>query len=334
MARFTLGVTDYVGPPFDLETQGSRGDIAFRPLNVHSDTEIPVQVLAELDGLLVWHASIAEAAARGLRKGAIVVRYGVGFDAIDVSALEAGGQVFSNTPDYGIEEVAETACAMILALQRKILTYDIAAREITRGWQEHVQPPLERASTRTLGVIGVGRIGTAVMRRLATFGYRLVGFDPYLPSGHEKAIGYERVHSLAELLAQSDVVSLHCPLSKETAGMVDAAFVAAMKPGAILVNVARGGLVDGLETLRGPLESGHLSAVGLDVLPDEPPRATEPLILAWRAQESWVRGRLIINNHTAYYSDQAWREMRFKAAETAWLYLTTGHQRNRITSAD
>ena len=113
--------------------------------------------------------------------------------------------------------------------------------------------------------------------------------------------------------------------------MVNGTFVSAMKPGAHLIVTARGGLIDSLDTIEDALKSGHLAAAGLDVLPDEPP-GDHSLIRAWKENESWMAGRLIINPHTSYFSEQAWREMRFKAAETVKIFRDTGTLRNHITA--
>jgi phosphoglycerate dehydrogenase-like enzyme len=161
------------------------------------------------------------------------------------------------------------------------------------------------------------------------FGYHILGYDPYQPAGHEKAVGYHRVDSQTDLLKQVDVVSVHCPLTEETRGMMDEAFFRQMKPGSLLINTARGGILADLDCLEEALRSGHLEAAALDVLPDEPPK-DHPLIRAWRRDDDWIRGRLVITPHSAYYSERGSYEMRYKAAETARLYLVHGRLRNQI----
>jgi D-3-phosphoglycerate dehydrogenase len=324
-----IGITDYVEPPYSPELDALPPGTEIVNFGTENEREFAEADLARIDGLLVWHAGITAHSLARMTKCRILVRYGVGYDNLDTDAVAARDIVFCNTPDYGVEEVADTAAAMILSLQRKLPHYDHSARGYRDDWQVHVAPPIARTRHCTLGVVGVGRIGTALTNRLRAFGYRLLGYDPYVPSGHEKAIGYERVANLTELLGQSDVVSIHCPLSEETRGMIGAAFVGAMKPGAILVNTARGGIFAGLNPLFDGLKTGHLSAIGFDVLPDEPP-GDHPLIAAWRAREEWLSGRILISPHTAYYSEQAWYEMRFKAAETARHFLEDGRIRNRV----
>ena len=323
-----VGVSDYVQPPFDLELE-ALGE-SWEVVQIDSNLE-SFEGLSDLDALLVWHAPITEETVKLLRSCRIVVRYGVGYDQINVPALENAGILFSNTPDYGTEEVADTAASMILHHVRRVGEYDYHCRHYAQGWQEHTLEPLMRTSTLCLGVIGVGRIGSALIRRMRPFGFRIIGYDPYQPSGHEKAIGYERVDAIADLLNQAHIVSMHCPASEETTGMIDADFLAAMKEGSLLVNTARGSLIASLDPIYRALRSGNLGAVALDVLPSEPPEQ-HPLLDAWRAESPWLRGRLTITPHTAYYSESAWKEMRFRAAQTIALFFEKGIYRNRVTS--
>ena len=324
-----IGITDYVQPPFLIEHEALGDDFELVYLGVNSEKDFFEKDVTDLDALLVWHATITEESVRLLESCRMVVRYGVGYDQIDVQALEKAGIAFCNTPDYGTEEVADTAAALILHHVRRMGEYDYQCRHYAHGWQEHTLKPLSRSSGLTLGVIGVGRIGTALVRRMQAFGFRIIGYDPYQPAGHEKAIGYERVDDMTRLLRQADIVSVHCPASQETRGMIDIDFVAAMKQGSILVNTARGSLIASLDPIETALRSGKLLAAGLDVLPSEPPER-HPLIDSWRNEELWLRGRLTITPHTAYYSEAAWREMRYKAAETVRLFFKKGTIRNRV----
>ncbi len=219
--------------------------------------------------------------------------------------------------------------ALLLGFARRVFEHDTRARGYTSTWQENRLAPTHHARDATVGIVGVGRIGTSVIRRLQPFGFRLLGFDPYLPRGHDRALGYERCESLDALLAASDFVSLHCPLDEQTRGFIDTRRLALIKPGAVLVNTARGALVDSLDTIEAALRCGRLAAAGLDVLPDEPPRP-HPLLDAWRAREAWLDGRLVITPHNAFYSERSWYEARFKAAETARIFLAGGPLRNAV----
>jgi len=326
--RWLIGITDHIEPPADVEQEAfPEAEIVF--LGDWRADPAAADAWRGVDALLVWHWVIDEATVALLDCCRIAVRYGVGYDLVDVAALARREIPLCNTPDYGTEEVADTACGMILAIQRQLLAYDRAARSYADGWQENALESQQRTNTQTLGVVGVGRIGTAVVNRMKPFGCRILGYDPYKPSGHEKAIGYERTWSLDTLLAESDIVTIHCPLTDETRGMIDGAFFARMKPNAALVNTARGGILASLDDLADALRSGRLAYAATDVLPDEPP-GDHPLLEAWRGDEPWLAGRLIVNPHVAYYSQQGWYEMRYKAAETARLYLIEGRLRNLI----
>ncbi len=326
--KWVVGITDYIQPPADIEQQGFP-EAEFRFLPDWREGKVQSDQWRDVDALLAWHLPINEQAAELLDRCKIVVRYGVGYDTVDVAALAKRGIPLCNTPDYGTEEVADVACGMILMIQRKLLLYDRAARGYEGTWQENLLKPHQRTSEQTVGIIGVGRIGTALVNRLKPFRFRILGYDPYQPSGHEKAVGYERVDSQDELLGRSDIVTLHCPLSDETRAMVNGKFFSQMKKGAALVNTARGGIFEGLDCLADALRSGHLACAALDVLPFEPPK-DHPLLRAWRDDEPWLSGRLVINPHAAYYSEQGWFEMRYKAAEAARLYLVQNRLRNRI----
>jgi phosphoglycerate dehydrogenase-like enzyme len=168
----------------------------------------------------------------------------------------------------------------------------------------------------TFGIIGLGRIGTAVALRAKALGCRVVFFDPHLPNGTELGLGVGRARTLEELLRATDTLSVHAPLSPETRGMLGAAELALLPKDAVVVNTARGPIID-IDALAAALKSGHLAGVGLDVVPVEPPVEPVPeLIRAYRVREPWAEGRLIITPHSAFFSPQAWEDTRVKSAET------------------
>lgn len=279
--------------------------------------------------LLVWHQRVDDAYLDRAPNLKGVVRYGVGIDNVDVEACRRRGIVFCNTPDYGTDEVSDTALCMILNIMRGVTRYDHLCRGFGPTWQENVLGPLRRGSRQTLGVIGAGRIGGLVALKARALKIPTTIFDPYRDAGYEKLLGVERADSLEELLGAADVITIHTPLTPETENMVDARFIAAMKPGASLVNTARGRIVADLDLFYEPLRSGAVTCLGLDVLPMEPP-APGRLIEAWRNRESWLDGRVVINPHTSYYSREAAEEMRSKAARNALRILEERAPLNRI----
>lgn len=328
MIKYKIGISDYVKGPFDIEKSAFSEPVEFIELNL--DKNKNNKLINNCDALLVWNAAIDKNIISMLDNCKILVRYGVGYDAIDLKQLEKASIPICNTPDYGTEEVADTAVSMILSFHRSILEYNYLCKEKDSSWIENTYKEMRRSNTRTVGIIGVGRIGTAVINRLKNFGFNIIGFDPYQPSGHEKAIGYKRVNELKELLNLSDIISIHTPMTNETKGMVDEDFFKNMKRKSIFINTARGSILKNLDCLYFALKNNYISGAGLDVLPEEPPK-DHILIKEWKKSQEWIRGRLIINPHSSYYSMDAWEEMRFKAAETINLFLSKGIIRNQIT---
>ncbi|OHD54635.1 MAG: hypothetical protein A2Y33_02325 [Spirochaetes bacterium GWF1_51_8] len=325
MKKITIGITDYFTPPAELEKSAFPGaEFVFLDSLDNKDA------LSLPDGLLVYKSRIGRDTIQLLKNCKMIVRYGVGYEKVDLEACTAHGIAVCNNPDYGTEEVADSACAMILSLARRTFSYDHHCRDFQSGWQENTETPLPRLSRCTLGIIGCGRIGTAVALRMKAFGMNITFYDPYKPSGYEKSIGISRTDSLEGLLSQSDIVTLHCPQNTETAGMIDSGFIGSMKQDAILVNTARGGIFADLDAVMDGLKSGKLRAAAADVLPQEPPDMKHPLLDAWRRREEWLAGRLVITPHVAYFSEHSIREMRFKAAETLRLFFENGIIRNRV----
>ena len=287
---------------------------------------------AAAEGLMIFRQWVrADDIARFPRLRAIV-RMGVGYDRIDRQAAGARNILVCNVPDYGTTEVADHAIALMMSLRRGLLMHHDGQRtDPTAPWQATIFPLLRRLSTQTFGIIGLGRIGTAVALRAKALGFKVVFFDPYRPRGAELAIGIHRVDSLEDLLRQSDVLSLHTPHSPETAGMIAAPQLALLPQDAVLVSTARGTAID-IDALAAALEHGPLAGVGLDVLPVEPP--TEPiprLLRAYRDRAPWTIGRLIITPHSAYLTPEAHFDIRIKSAETMRAALMTNRPQNVIT---
>lgn len=268
----------------------------------------------EIAVLLVWHDRVDGAYMDQYPNLEGIVRYGVGYDRIDINAAKSRSIAVANTPDYCVEEVSMTAVAMILNGVRQISHYDWKARTYRAGWQENVSTAVHRPSDLHIGIVGAGRIGLATLQKVKALGFKVGLYDPYQTPGVEKIFNSKRFERLEELLAESDLVSIHVPLSAETNGMIDYSFISDMKPGAMLVNTARGALLNEVDLILDALNSGHLSYVALDVLPEEPPVGGR-LFEAWRSGE--LTGRLCINPHSAYHSVEAEREMRRKAAANA-----------------
>lgn len=277
---------------------------------------VGTQVGAETEVLLVWHEKIDEKYITGLPKLRGVQRYGVGYDSLDLEYLISKGIICCNNPDYGTDEVADTAVAMIMNIARGVFQYNHAAKKFTNNWQENVNTSIKRNSDQIVGIIGAGRIGGNVLMKCNALKFQTVFYDPFKERGYEKMINGKRVDDLDALLEVADIVSMHVPLSAATDGIINQEFISKMKPGSSLVNTARGGLVKDPNDFYHALKSGHLNCVALDVLREEPP-ILGLLIDAWRNSEDWINGRLIINPHSSYYSQAAYKELRSNAAKNA-----------------
>jgi D-3-phosphoglycerate dehydrogenase/C-terminal binding protein len=253
----------------------------------------------------------------------IAVREGVGYDTMDLAGWGARGVPVCNVPDYGTTEVADHALGLLLSLARGTVSYQEAIRDRPDGWSYAAAPLVRRLRGQTFAVLGLGRIGLATARRAAAFDMKVIFYDPYLPNGAELAVGYERVRSLDAVMARADILSVHTPLNEETRGMIGPALLARAKPELIVINTARGPIVD-LDALGEALKAGRIAGAGLDVLPKEPADSDHPLISAYRGREPWTEGRLVLSPHAAFYSPSALEDMQRKAIEVIVAYLRDG----------
>lgn len=286
---------------------------------------------AEVDGLMLFRQFCrAEDLARFPKLRAIV-RMGVGYDRIDRAAAAARGITVCNVPDYGTTEVADHAIALTLALRRGItLHHDLQRANPPAPWFAMPHAVLRRTSAQGFGIVGCGRIGTAVALRAKALGFRVTFYDPALPNGSELALGVARATTLPELLAGADVLSIHAPLTPITTGLIGQAQLAQLPRNAVVINTARGPVLD-VDAVAALLRSGHLAAAGLDVLPVEPPVEPIPALLrAYRAREDWTLGRLIITPHSAYLTPEAHWDIRIKSAETMRAALFSNQPQNVI----
>lgn len=297
----------------------------------HDPAIVPDELWRSCDAVIVWHIMPIDAAmAARLDRCRIVVRAGVGFDRIDLAAFAARGIPVCNCPDYGTTDVADHAIALYLSLARGIAYFQDALRaDPVRGWRWEAPPLIGRVRGRTFGVIGMGRIGTAAARRARALDMPVLFYDPYVPPGQELALGFERTWKLEELLERADVLSLHAPLTDETRRMIDGAALARMRERAILINTARGDIVD-VDALCEALESERLGGAGIDVLPEEPPDPRHKLIRAFRERAPWLAGRLVLSPHAAFYSDAGMLDLRRKPVETVVAYLRDGRLLNCV----
>lgn len=280
--------------------------------------------------LLVWHEKIDKEYLKKVPNLTGIQRYGVGYDSVDVDYLNSKGIIFCNNPDYGTDEVSDTAVSMILSIARGVFKYNHDAKSYHDSWQENVIPSIKRNSETTVGIIGAGRIGGSVLMKCNALKFKTVFYDPYKERGYEKMINGKRLETLEELLKISDIISIHTPLNKETKGIIDQDFIKKTKQGASIVNTARGGLFADLDILYNALAENHLFSLAIDVLEIEPPISCK-LIDSWRDVNSELQGRLIINPHSSFYSQSSFRELRINAAKNALRILKKENPYNVIT---
>lgn len=328
---FIVLVPDVQYSDLDIERSVTGEDVVYHVYHETDPARIPMELWANCDAVLVWHRMRIDApVVERLGKCRLIVRVGVGFDNVDTQACSAKGIPVSNVPNYGTTEVADHALALLLNLVRGISVYqEKMQHDPVAGFQAEGAPVVRRIRGGTFGAVGLGRIGNAVARRARAFDQHVIFYDPYLSEGSDLAFGLERVRSLGELLERSDVVSLHTPLNVETRLMIDADALSRMKSNSILINIARGGLVD-LEALYDALHENKLAAAGLDVIQEEPPVSRWRLLEAWQRREPWLDGRLSLTPHAAFYSRAGYQDMRTFSAQVLKAWLVDGSLRNNV----
>ncbi|WP_082701525.1 C-terminal binding protein [Novosphingobium sp. FSW06-99] len=259
--------------------------------------EAMIEHCAGADALLVLREPVTARVIAAMPNCRVITRFGIGVDTVDVAAAAAAGIIVTNVPDANIEEVSIHAIAMALSLSRRLPGYDAGVR--AGQWDTLARGRgIQRPAAQCFGVIGLGRIGSLVARRARALGFKVLAHEP----SSVTVEGVERL-DLATLIERSDILSLHIPLTSATRNLIDARAIARMKPGAILINVARGGLVD--ETaLAQALTDGHLAGAGLDTFDQEPLPADSPLRHA---------PNLIMSPHAAHFSAQSFAELVGKA---------------------
>jgi D-3-phosphoglycerate dehydrogenase/C-terminal binding protein len=314
MPRARVVVTDFIADDLKPE-RGVLADVAdVVALDAHSEADL-AGAIDDADALMVYHnVRLSKDTLARLRRCKLIVRCGVGFDNVDRRFARERGIPLANVPDYGTEEVADSAIGLMLALTRGINFLNNRLQRKQGPWTHAPAAPLHRLRGRVFGAVGLGRIGTAAAMRARALGMDVAFYDPYKPDGYDKAIGVRRVERLDDLLRQVFVLSVHCPLTDETRHIVDARAIALMPDGSYLVNTARGATVDAT-AIPGAIRSGKLAGAGIDVLPDEPPPDDHPLLVAWRDPAHPAHDRVILNPHSAFYAEEGLLDMRVKGAQ-------------------
>ena len=305
-------IPDVVVPPAQIEhdTLGEQYNIIVGQAQHAND--ISDDIWKQSHGILAFHLMDYNSELLSkLENCQIIVRLGVGYDNIDLAEANQRNIAVCNVPDYGTEEVADHALGLLLSLVRSIPSYQQAIKN--KNWNRNDNITF-RLSGKTFGIIGLGRIGTAVAIRCKAFGMNVVFYDPYLDDGYDKALGITRADTLEDLLTQCDIISIHTPSTDETRGMVGSDFLGKVKDSCILINTARGDIIN-LNELYKSMKSGKVRACGLDVLTIEGHSNEQELVIDYENNAEWLEDRLIITPHVAYYSAEAYIELRYKAAK-------------------
>lgn len=270
-----------------------------------------IDACREADGVIVQYCAITERVIRAMERCRVIIKYGIGVNNIDVDAASAKGIYVCNVPDYGVDEVSNHAIAMMLALSRGLKSLN---ESLTSGaWGYAPVVPLHRMAGSTLGLVGLGRIPSLVAKKMAGFGLRILAYDPFARPEAARELGVELVE-FDTLVAESDYISIHCPLTPRTQGLFGPETFRRMKSTAILVNTARGPVIQ-QQALEEALRTGELAGAGLDVYEQEPLPKDSPLL---------HMSNVICTPHCAWYTEEAVTAVQEKAAQEAANVLT-GH---------
>lgn len=302
MSVYTILVTDYAWPNLEIERQllaGVGGELLVAETG--SAEEI-TRLASQADAILTCWAQVPPAALEAAPRCLLVSRYGIGLDNIPIQRATELGILVTNVPDFCSEEVSDHTMALLLTLARQIMPQAEASRE--GRWQRETGQTIPRLRGQTLGLIGYGNSARALVPKAQGFGLNVLAYTPRLTPGL-LANGVESVGSLDDLLARSDYISIHTPLTDATRGLIGESALRKMKPNAVLINTSRGAIIDETALVRA-LAEGWIAGAGLDVLVQEPPPADHPLP---------ALPNVIITPHAAFYSEASIAELQQKAAQ-------------------
>jgi D-3-phosphoglycerate dehydrogenase / 2-oxoglutarate reductase len=290
-------------------------DAGFELVSAQCKTaEDVISAAADADGIIVQWAPITATVIDNLARCKVIVRYGIGVDNVDLAAAKQKGIPVCNVPDYCIDEVADHTVALALAHARQLLQIDTRIR--SGVWRIYPDKPMPSFSEMTFATAGYGRIARAVLDRARIFGFKVAAYDPYVAPPSDRVARL----SLDELFLQADILSLHVPLSSETEHLVNASRLAQMKPTSIIVNTARGGLIDTV-ALAQALQAGTIAAAGLDVFESEPLEKDHPLRKCPNA---------LLTSHVSWFSEKSVPKLQRLAAQEAVRALKGEPLRNQV----
>lgn len=318
MSRRKVVVTDYTFPDLAAERVAAEDAGAAFVACQCADADAVADAVRGADVAVVQFAPLDARAIEGLAEGAAIIRYGIGFDNLDVTAANARGLPVGYVPDYCISEVADHTVSLILTQLRRILPLDASVRA-GRWAAVAVAQPLPSYAETTVGFLGLGQIGRAVLERLRPSGFGFIAADPALDATEADDLGVERVDP-ETLVARADVLSLHAPATPQTTRFVNAERLGRMKPHAVLVNTARGALVD-LDALAEAVRENRIGGAALDVFDHEPLPEDSPLRAC---------ANVILTPHAAWYSETAIDRLQRLVADDIAAHLAGRPLRKRV----
>jgi D-3-phosphoglycerate dehydrogenase len=300
--KYKAVITDYVWPNLDIETEIlNQNDIEVVDCNNKSDEELKKELI-DADAMMFCFREITSSFLESASKCKVASRYGIGVDNIDIKKCTELGIVVTNIPDYCLEEVSDHAIGMILSLNRRINDHSNMVKG--GGWYDlDLNIPVQRLSESVLGIVGFGRIGKTISNRISALGIKCIAYDPLLNPGDK--IGHVEIVSFDDLLKLSDFITVHVPLNNQTHHLFSKKEFSRMKNNAILVNCARGGLIDEKSASQA-LSNGQIGGIGLDVIEDTSKSPSSPL---------FENSNVIITPHTAFFSKAANQELQRRTAE-------------------
>ncbi len=311
MSSTVVAVADSVFPSLDPAMAALAGLNPELRMAAEPTVEGILEVASAAEALFVTYGKITGEVIRGLEKCRAIGRFGIGVDNIDIAAATKAGIVVTYAPVYCLDEVSDHAMAMLLSLARKI---PFGNGLVNAGrWEMPAVVPIHRLRGSTLGLVGFGNIPRRVAPKAQAFGIEVIASDPFVANEVFQELGVARV-DFEELLARADYVSIHAPLTPETTNMFGADAFKRMKPGALLINTARGPLVD-VDALAAALDAGELAGAALDVMPVEPPAEDSPIL---------GRDNVIVTPHTGFYSEEALLDLQTTVATDVATVLNGG----------
>ena len=309
-------ITDYIDNP-NIEKK-----ILGKNLSLKKNNSVEI--------LLVWHQKCDSEYLSNFPNLKLIVRYGVGFEKINMSYLKKNGIRLINNPDYGVDEVSNTALAFLLSFNRKIQTYNLNLLKSSftlMKWQENKINSIKRSNEFKVGVIGAGRIGSSFLLKAKNLNFDTYFYDPYLPNGYDKVLGAKKISDINNLFKICDAISIHCPYNDQNKNLVNFKTLMNVKNREfLLINTARGGIVSQKDLYK-YFKINNKFHISLDVLETEPPPDNDKLINLWKSK---ITDRIIINPHTAFYSKASYKEMRFKASILALNFIKYNKLENII----